>query len=88
MAGVAALTQRRDQLRRALWQNDVAIEHDRVAGELGGFFRRHVDQVVQTIPDRALSVLIERRRKPNCSAIGQRTKAGIDVIKAWIDQLD
>src|SRR3981081_1046286 len=53
-----------------------------------GFFRGHLDQIAQMIADRALSIFIEGRRKPNCSAIRQRTKAGINVIKARIDQLD
>ena len=88
MAGVAAITQERDQLRGAFWQNDVAIEHHGVAGKMRGFFRCHVDQTAQLIPDCVLSIFIERRRKPNGSAIRQRTKAGIDVIKARIDQLD
>ena len=35
-----------------------------------------------------LSIFVERLGKPNRAAIGQRTKAGVDVIKARIDQLD
>ena len=88
MAGVAAIPQGRDQLRGAFGQNDVAIEHNGVAGKVCGFFRCHIDQIAQMIPNCALSVFIERRRKPNCPAIRQRTKTGIDVIKARIDQFD
>ena len=36
----------------------------------------------------ALTVIIERRWKPKCRAVRQRAKAGVDVIKTRIDQLD
>src|SRR5437762_2560443 len=36
----------------------------------------------------ALAVFIERRWEPHCATIRQRTKAGIEVIKPRIDQLD
>ena len=40
------------------------------------------------IADGALAIFIEGGGKPKRAAIGQRAKAGIDVIKARIDQLD
>ena len=40
------------------------------------------------IADGALAVFVERRRKPDRAAIGQRTEAGIEMIKARIDQFD
>src|SRR6266404_7802253 len=36
----------------------------------------------------ALAVFIKGRREPDRAIVGQRTKAGIEVIKTWIDQLD
>src|SRR6266446_2457537 len=36
----------------------------------------------------ALAVFIEGRREPDRTTVGQRTKAGIEVIKTRIDQLD
>src|SRR5712692_11848397 len=38
--------------------------------------------------DGALAVFVECVRKPNGCAVGQRTKASIEVIKARIDKLD
>ena len=38
--------------------------------------------------DGALAIFIERRGEPHCATVGQRTKAGIEVIEARIDQLD
>ena len=45
MAAITAIFQRGDECRRAFRQNNVAIEHDRVAGEMRGFFRQNIDQL-------------------------------------------
>ena len=50
--------------------------------------RLDVDQIMEVIANRALAVFIERRREPKRAAVGQRAKAGIDVVKTRIDQLD
>ena len=88
MADVAAVAEGRDQFRRAFGQNDVAIEHDGVAGKMDRFFFGHVNQVAEVFADRALAVFIERFWEPECATIGQRTKTGVDVVKARIDQLN
>src|SRR6478735_3698657 len=51
-------------------------------------FFDHIDQAWDVIADGALAVFIESGREPNGAAIGERTEASIDVIKARIDQLD
>src|SRR5205814_582804 len=86
MAGIAAIFQSRDKLRRAFRQNDFAAEDDGVAGKMDSFFRRNVDQVAEMIADRALAVFVERVGKPKRATVRQRTEAGIDVIKTRIDQ--
>ena len=88
VAGVAAIAQRRNQLGGAFGQDDVAIEDNGVAGKMRGFLGLDVDQIAQVIADRMLPVFIERRREPDGAAIRQRAKAGVDMIKARIDQLD
>src|SRR5688500_12967102 len=40
------------------------------------------------VADRALAIFIERLREPKRPAVGERTKAGIDVVETRIDQLD
>ena len=51
-------------------------------------FRQDIDQFGHMFADGALPVFIEGCRKPNRRAIGQRTKAGIEMIKARIDKFD
>src|ERR1041384_8247973 len=86
MTCVAALGQSRDELGRALRKNDVAIDHDRVATKMHRFLGRYVDQIRNVFANRMLAVFIERRREPDRASIGQRTKAGIEMIKARIDK--
>ncbi len=49
--------------------------------------RRHINQIRNVFANRVLAIFVEGRRKPNCSAIRQRTKAGVEMIKARIDKL-
>ena len=62
-------------------QVDEGVLVDSVAPE-------NFDQVLELIPDRTLSIFVKHRGEPNCTAVGQRTKAGINVIKARIHQFD
>mgnify|MGYP001794965287 CR=1 FL=1 len=55
---------------------------------MGRFLFLNVDQIGHVIADRPLPVFIERGREPDCAAVGQRTEAGVDVVKARIDQTD
>jgi len=88
MTDVAAVVESRDQFGGAFGQNDVAAEHDGVAGKMDRFFFGHVNQIAQMLANRALAVFIECLREPERAAIGQRAEAGIDVIEARIDKLD
>src|SRR5438093_13431115 len=49
-------------------------------------FRQDIDQFGHMFADGALPVFIEGFRKPDRRAIGQRTKAGVQMIKARIDK--
>ncbi len=88
MAAVAAITQRGDEFRRAVGQNDVALEHNGIAGKVHRFFRHNIDQFLHVLADGALAVFVKGRRKPNGRAIGQRTKASIEMVKTRIDKFD
>jgi len=88
MTGVTTVLQRRDELRRAFGQNDIAIQDDGVTGKMDRFFLGHVDQISEMIANGALAVFIEGGGKPEGAAIRQRAKTGIDVIKPRVDQLD
>ena len=69
VAGLAAIAQNGDKLRRAFGQNDVAIEHHGVTREMRGFFRRYLDQISEMIADRALPVFIEGIGKPDRATV-------------------
>jgi len=43
MTTVAALVEGSDEFRRAFRQNNIVLEHNRVAGKTSGFFGRDVD---------------------------------------------
>ncbi len=88
MAVVAALSQRGGEFRRAFGQNNVVLEHNRVAGKTNRFFRGNIDQVSYMLADCPLAVFIECSRKPDGRAIGQRAKTGIEMLKARIDKFD
>src|SRR5439155_22764867 len=49
-------------------------------------FRQDIDQFGHMFADRALSVFIKGRREANPGTIGQRTKAGIEMIEARINE--
>src|SRR5437667_9647858 len=49
-------------------------------------FRQDIDQFGHMFANRALPVFVEGCREPNCGPIGQRTKAGIEMIEPRIDQ--
>ncbi|KAG0505770.1 MAG: hypothetical protein Udaeo_08660 [Candidatus Udaeobacter sp.] len=51
------------------------------------FFRCDIDQIGHVFPDCALPVFIEGIWKPKPTAVRQRTKAGIKVVKTRINQL-
>src|SRR4029077_14728264 len=88
MTVIAPLLQRGDELRRALRQNNVAIEHDGVTAKVDRFFRFDIDQVSHMLADRPLAVIVECWGKPDRAAIGQRAETSIEMIKAGIDQFD
>src|SRR4029077_1085925 len=69
-------------------QNDVAIDHDGVTRKVRRFFRCDIDQISHVLPNCTLPVFIEGIWEPKPSAVRQRTKAGIKVVKTWINQLD
>src|SRR5439155_14719567 len=49
-------------------------------------FRQDIDQFGYMFADRAPPIFVEGRRKPNCSPIGQRAKARVEMIKTWINK--
>ena len=88
MAAVTALAQSSHQFGRALRQHNVAIEHDGVATKMDRFFLFDFDQLAYVFSNGALAVFVERRRKPNGRAIGQRTKTSIEMVKTRIDKFN
>jgi hypothetical protein len=88
VAAVAALLQLRHELGRAFGQNDVAIDHHGVTRKVHRLFRCDIDQIGHVLPECALPVFIECIWKPKTTAVRQRTKTRIKVIKTRIDQLD
>src|SRR5439155_1189760 len=69
-----------------LTKDDVALNNDSITREVRGFLRGDVDQIGHMLPDSALTVLVEGPGKPKRVAVGQRAKAGIQVVKARINQ--
>src|SRR2546423_13532409 len=55
---------------------------------MDGFFFDDVDQIAEMVANRALAVFVECLWKPEGAAVGQRTEAGVDVVKARINQFD
>src|SRR6266550_814699 len=88
VTAVAALLQFRHELGRAFGQNDVAVDHHGVTRKVHRFFRCDIDQISHVLPDCALPVFIECIWKPKPTAVRQRTKAGIKVVKTRINQLN
>ena len=48
----------------------------------------HIDQIRDVIANGPLSIFVERGREPEGPTIRERAKTGVDMVKAWIDQLD
>src|SRR5205807_1722825 len=59
---------------------------DGVATKVHCLFRCDVDQLRNVFANGVLSVFVERSRKPNGRAVGQRTKTSVEMVKAWIDK--
>ena len=64
------------------------VEDNSVAAKNRRLFFGDIDQVRNVIANGALAVFIESRREPHRAAVGQRTEAGVEMIKPRIDQLD
>src|SRR5437899_11881754 len=47
-----------------------------------------IDELGHVSANRALTVFVKRIWKPESAAIGQRTKAGVEMVKTRVDQLD
>ena len=72
----------------AFRQHDVALEHNGVAGKTLRFLFFDIDQLRHVRANGTLTIFIKRRWKPDRTAIGQRTKAGVEMVKTRVDQLD
>src|SRR5436309_14687439 len=88
MTTVDALLQLGHELRRALWQDDVALDHHSVTRKVRSLFRCDIDQIGQVLPNCALAIFVESVGEPKRAAVRQRAKAGIKVIEPRINQLD
>src|SRR5437588_10535493 len=47
-----------------------------------------IDELGHVSANRALTVFVKRIWKPESAAVGQRTKAGVEMVKTRVDQLD
>src|SRR6266536_1908257 len=52
------------------------------------FFFIDIDELVHVSANRVLTIFVKRTWEPESASIGQRTKAGIEMVKTRIDQLD
>src|SRR5437762_12814191 len=88
MATISPVRLRFNKILGAFRQHDVPLEHDGVAGKTFRLLFFDVDQLLHVRTYGTLSVFIKRRWKPNRAAVGQRTKAGVEMVKTRVDQLD
>ena len=88
MTSVAALPQGYHEFRGASRQNDVAFEDNSVAGKMRRFIGTNVDQFAHVLANGPLAVFVEGSGKPKRRVVWQRTKTGIEMIKARIDKFD